>query len=212
MEALWRRLCPQKIREMEKEPVSHRPVRERYSLAGQSHATPAICAKHWYRSHRRAWWSPAAQAGLRVVAARPHFTACRVTAQYEGHDPARDGRVDSQRHFLLPSLVMLLKVDRPYVFSGLQAAAPAQVQVQGQLSPGQVGRCVVSGRLCPHGHACSGIIAARGAATAATEPVRVCAQQMVFDGARNAWELSGGQDHIQGYGDQRRSCEDRCRS
>ena len=92
--------------------------------------------------------------------------------------------------FLLPGLVMLLKVDRPYVFSGRRAGGAGSGSSSG---PGQ-GRALRSFLVaCALTTALVLALSLLGGVpvTAATEPVRVCAQQMVFDGARNAWELSG---------------------
>ncbi len=84
--------------------------------------------------------------------------------------------------FLLPGLVMLLKVDRPLMFNKRRAAGSG---------PGRSGRiflvvCLFAGTLIA---ALS--LVGTVPALAATVPVRAWAQQMVFDGARDSWELSG---------------------
>ncbi len=76
--------------------------------------------------------------------------------------------------FLLPGLAMLLRVDRPRMFSRRRALRSFLVA------------CVFGATLVL-------TLSLLGSVptVAATVPVRVSAQQMVFDGARDAWELSG---------------------
>lgn len=94
--------------------------------------------------------------------------------------------------FLLPGLVMLLKVDRPYLLSGRRVAGAGPGPGPGPGSGG--GRALRSFLvICVFTAALITALSLLGGvpATAATVPVRVRAQQMAFDGARNAWELSG---------------------
>ncbi len=88
--------------------------------------------------------------------------------------------------FLLPGLVMLLKVDRPYMFSGRRVAGAGPGSGGGRALRSFLVVCVITAALVLALSLLGGV-----PASAATVPVRVCAQQMVFDGARNAWDLSG---------------------
>ena len=76
--------------------------------------------------------------------------------------------------FLLPGMMMLLGVDRPRMFGRRRALRLFLVV------------CVFAATLV-----LSLLLLGGGPAAAATVPIRACAQQMVFDGARDAWELWG---------------------
>jgi lipopolysaccharide export system permease protein len=88
--------------------------------------------------------------------------------------------------FLLPGVMMLLGVDRPRMFSRRWAAGPGSGSGRGRAPRLFLVVCVFAATLVLSLLLLGGI-----PASAATVPVRASAQQMVFDGARNEWELWG---------------------